>query len=524
MSSTLPASLEPIIPGFHPDPSICRAGEDYYLVNSSFEYSPGIPVWHSRDLRSWTQIGNAFSAAQDWVPGHAASSGGVYAPTIRHRNGTFWIITTDVASATGQVLTSATHPAGPWSPLRRVEGLPGIDPDLAWDGDDCYLTYCSTAPAMRGIAQARVDIESGTVLEGPYRVWGGTGLAFPEAPHLYLHDGWWYLVIAEGGTERGHAVTVARSQSPRGPFVAAPTNPVFTHRSTSHPVQNAGHADLVETPTGEWAAVYLAVRPRGITPMFHVNGRETFLAGVRWEHEWPVFDEDHFTVPSVGRSFSDDLAGPLHPRWVSPGLAIDDQIGGHDASGTLIRTAAGSSRAMTAVVARVTDAHWTFSAEVDGVDGVAGILLRLDDDHWVEARVSDGSAVAVARIGSLELPLTDAVGLDGGAVRVVVRSVQATTQGPDDIRLAVVQAGVEPPRRSVPLDRGGGRVHRPRRGRPRRRRGLPPALRRVRPDSRLTRLLCGPAAVAGQHRTVDVHTVVGQQEGDRRRDLLGRGD
>lgn len=138
----------------------------------------------------------------------------------------------------------------------------------------------------------------------------------------------------------------------------------------------------------------------------------------------------HFTVPSVDRSFSDDLAGPLHPRWVSPGLAVDDQICGPDASRTLIRAAARSSRAMTAEVARVTEAHWTFTADVDGVDGVAGVLLRLDDD----------------------------------------------------------------------------------------------ALGGVRADSRLTRLLRGPAAVAGQHRTVDVRAVVGQQEGDRRRDLLGRGD
>lgn len=141
----------------------------------------------------------------------------------------------------------------------------------------------------------------------------------PEAPHLYHRDGWWYLLIAEGGTERGHSVSVARSRSPRGPFEGHEANPILTHRSTNHPVQNTGHADLVQTPDGEWAMVYLGVRTAGISPGFHVNGRETFLAGIQWQDGWPTVDETRFAVPQPQHDFVDTFAGAeLDPRWVSP--------------------------------------------------------------------------------------------------------------------------------------------------------------------------------------------------------------
>lgn len=439
------AESQPIIAGFHPDPSICRAGEDYYLVNSSFEYSPGVPVWHSTDLVSWTLIGNAFAGEQERTAGHAASSGGIFAPTIRFHRGRFWIITTDVGTSDGQVVTWAVDPAGPWSPLRRLEGLRGIDPDLAWDGDECLVTYCSTDPALPGIVQARVDLDRAVLLDTPRAIWSGTGLAFPEAPHLYQHGEWWYLVIAEGGTERGHGVTVARSASPRGPFEPAPHNPVLTHRSTDHPVQNTGHADLVEGPDGEWAAVYLAVRPAGVTPMFHVNGRETFLAGVRWENGWPVFDETSYQVPLVDRSFEDTLEGRLHPRWVSPGLPLSRQVVPVD-GGVEIREATGAARAMTAVVTRVVDRRWMLAVTIADVRGTAGALVRLDDSHWVEVRVTATEAVAVARIGPLEQPLTPPVRLaEGSPVTARIQATAPTSGGPDDLVLSILQDGREHP-------------------------------------------------------------------------------
>ena len=197
--------------------------------------------------------------------------------------------------------------------------LRGSAPELSVLDDDgtCYVTYCSTDPDLPGIAQARVDLAAGTLLGDPVRLWSGTGLAFPEAPHLYRREGLWYLMIAEGGTERGHAVSIARSDRPDGPFEPAPGNPLLSHRSTTHPVQNTGHADLVRTADGTWAVVYLGVRPRGVTPMFHVNGRETFLAGVDWVDGWPVVDELRYARPVLVPPLTRIPLGPRHTKFVS---------------------------------------------------------------------------------------------------------------------------------------------------------------------------------------------------------------
>src|ERR1043165_9586655 len=189
----------PVIPGFHPDPSICRVGEDYYLACSSFEYFPGVPLFHSRDLVHWTQIGNALDRpGQLRLPLDSPSSGGIYAPTLRHHDGRFWLIVTNVTEGEGNLLFTGTDPAGPWSDPIRLAGVPGIDPDLAWDEDgNCW---CTTA----GVRQVRLDPYTGRTLGAPYRIWSGSpGAQAPEAPHLYQIGDYWYLLIAEGGTERG---------------------------------------------------------------------------------------------------------------------------------------------------------------------------------------------------------------------------------------------------------------------------------------------------------------------------------
>ena len=161
--------------------------------------------------------------------------------------------------------------------------LVGIDPDLAWDDDgNCWVHY-----SLAGIHRCRIDDRTGEVLEGPDPTWSGTGLAYPEAPHLYERDGVWYLLIAEGGTERGHAVSIARGPAPIGPWESCPANPILSHRSTDRPIQNTGHADIVDAPDGSSWMVLLGVRPAGVTPRFHVLGRETFLTAVEWVDGWP---------------------------------------------------------------------------------------------------------------------------------------------------------------------------------------------------------------------------------------------
>ncbi|WP_150307429.1 glycoside hydrolase family 43 protein [Planctomonas psychrotolerans] len=436
--------VHPIIPGFHPDPTVCRVGDDYYLAHSSFEYSPGVPVWHSRNLLHWTLLGNALERADQLPAGHAAASGGVYAPTLRHHDGRFWLITTDV-STEGQLVVWATDAAGPWSAALALPDVRGIDPDLAWDDEGrCWVTYASGAPGIEGIVQVQVDLGTGRTLSDPRVVWAGTGLAFPEAPHLYRVGSWWYLVIAEGGTERGHSVTVARSTRPDGPFVPAPSNPLLSHRSTTHPVQNTGHADFVQLGDGSWAMVYLGVRPRGITPLFHVLGRETFLAGIDWSDGWPSVDEDRFVRRTPDTSFTEPFGGPrLDPRWVSPGEAPMDFVTVDPTGGITLRAGIAANGARSALTTRILDLRWCLEADVDAGTGVGGLLLRLDDRHWCEIQANGEMARAVVCIGPLEATVGPELATGRGPVTVRMESLPSESAGPDDIALSIVVDGRE---------------------------------------------------------------------------------
>lgn len=430
------AATTPVIPGFFPDPSVCRVGEDYYLVNSSFEYAPGIPIWHSRDLREWTQLGNVLTRESQFPAGVSEASRGIYAPTIRHRDGTFFVVGTNVDRGGEQFVVTATDPSGPWSDPIVFPGLGGIDPDLVWDDDGaCYLTYCALDEALRPadgslpvIAQARVDLERGLLLEKPRVIWQGSGLAHPEGPHLYRRGEWWFLLTAEGGTERGHAVCVARSRAIDGPFEPAPANPIFSRRSTGFAVQNTGHADLVARPDGEWAMVYLGVRPRGFTPGFHVVGRETFLARIAWVDDWPVVHTDDVLPARPGTAFVDDFSSPgLHPRYVSPDGALPDA---HPAGGVAL----GSHE----LAVRVRDLRWRFEARVYASAAVA-LRVRLDERHWYEIGLDGGAAEVRARIGPLEASAGSAPAA-GEVVTLVVEAVDATHDGPDDLRFGLADA------------------------------------------------------------------------------------
>jgi len=441
-SSAASGAVRPIIAGFYPDPSVCRVGEDYYLANSSFEYVPGVPLWHSRDLVTWTEVGNAFEAGVHLAAGSIGPGRGVFAPTLRHRGDTWYLITTRVDhEPPGQTLVTASSPEGPWSAPVILPDIDGIDPDLAWDDEGVALvSYCTMRSDLWGIAQAAVDLETGRALEEPRLIWQGTGMANPEGPHLYRIGDWWYLLIAEGGTERGHSVSVARSRSPRGPFEAAPSHPILSHRSTTHPVQNTGHADLVQAADGSWALVYLGVRPAGYTPSFHVNGRETFIAGIDWVDGWPVVDEDRFKVPAPPHAFDDAFEGQaLHTRWVSPGFAPASVTEPADAGVTLVHRDAPSA-AWSGLYVRTRDPRWQVIAAVVPGDGIAGVGVRLDNRHWCEVRVGDGVARAVARIGPLKQQLGECAVVHG-EVEVAIRAIDSLTDGPDDLELSVRAGG-----------------------------------------------------------------------------------
>lgn len=301
----------------------------------------------------------------------------------------------------------------------HVEGAIGIDPDLAWaDDGTCYLTWASFDPAHHGhIVSASIDPDAGTLLEAPRKLWRGTGLAAPEGPHLYRKDGWWYLLIAEGGTERGHTVAIGRSRSVEGPFESCPTNPILTHRSTSNPVQSVGHADLIELADGQWAMVHLGVRPRGFSPMFHVNGRETFLTGIDWVDGWPVVDEGRYTVEEEDHAFIDTFSDrTLHPRWVAPGTN-PATFATAAAEGLELTPTADPTGGEHLLCMRPVDNWWSARARFDVSDGVGRLELRMNPAHSYGISISQNVVEVVATIGPLKATVASAT-ISGTVVTV----------------------------------------------------------------------------------------------------------
>lgn len=294
-------ATNPIMPGFYPDPSICAVGEDYYLINSTFAYFPGLSLMHSKDLAHWEQIGNVLTTESQLPLEGAGHSRGLFAPSIRYHNGTFYVACTNIDNG-GNFVVTATNPEGPWSEPHYLEGADGIDPSLFFDDDGkCY--YIGTHEAVGGakyngdwyIYVWELDLETMKFVGDWKNVWNGAmrNVIWPEGPHLYKKDGLYYIMNAEGGTGPDHAVTVCRSENIWGPYVNFPKNPILTHRhlGKKYPIQYVGHADIIETPKGEWYMVILGVRP---LDCYTTMGRETFMARMIWEDGWPVVN------PGVG--------------------------------------------------------------------------------------------------------------------------------------------------------------------------------------------------------------------------------
>lgn len=320
----------PILSGFYPDPSICRVGEEYYMVTSTFEYFPGLPLFHSRDLVHWRQIGHVLDRPSQLDLDGIRPSGGLYAPTIRYAKGTFYVINTLVDGKTkaGNFIVTATDPAGPWSEPYWLDAAPGIDSSLFFDDDEPTsgagrVWYCGNRMAANSQFEGHTEIYlqelNLTLMQlvgEPKVIWDGAvrGAVWSEAPHIYKINGMYYLLTAEGGTAHHHAVVVARSESILGPYLGNRGNPILTHRhlGLDYPIVGTGHADLVQTQAGEWWMVMLAMRPYG--GYFYNLGRETFLAPVRWEEGWPIVSpgtgrvEAAYLVPDLPKH-----EWPVHP-------------------------------------------------------------------------------------------------------------------------------------------------------------------------------------------------------------------
>lgn len=302
----------PLLRGMYPDPSICVHEGRYYLVTSTFEYLPAVPIFCSRDLVHWRQIGNALTRPEQLDLAGVEDSGGVFAPTLRVHDGRFHLITT-CARGRGSFcnfFVTAEDPAGPWSDPVYVD-VEGIDPSLYWEDGRTYVQY-----AGRGeIFQTEIDGATGAILDGPRLITRGCGGRDAEGPHLFKRDGWYYLMLAEGGTREGHMVTLMRSRNLWGPFEPSPYGCVLSNRELPRePIQCTGHADLAYAPDGSPWLVALGVRQ---VRHQSIMGRETCLVPAAWTDDGWLIARDqrieaHYDeVPGAGveGATADDAAG-----------------------------------------------------------------------------------------------------------------------------------------------------------------------------------------------------------------------
>ena len=386
-------AYNPLLPGWYSDPSICSNGKgDYFLVTSTFSYYPGVPLFHSRDLLNWKQVGNVLDRPSQLVNlDRQHVSGGIFAPAIEYNphNGTYYMLTTNVGA--GNFLVKTTDPFGEWSDPIMLPQVQGIDPSIFFDDDGrAYIVNNDDAPggkpeydghrtiriveydvqADRTVGERRIIVDKGARPEDE-PVW-------IEGPHLYKIDGWYYLMCAEGGTEEGHSEVIFRSRSVMGGYEPWDGNPILTQRHLDpgrpNPVTCAGHADLVQAPDGGWWAVFLACRP--YIGGYENLGRETFMLPVKWtEDGFPVITEGNGQVPLVVR----------HPRGPADGLySLSENRGFLQLSCSDAKV---EQMAVPAAVLRRVQ-HHRFSASTrmyfspEGDSDAAGMLLFKDERHF----------------------------------------------------------------------------------------------------------------------------------------------
>tara|TARA_B100000678_G_scaffold212845_1_gene180291 strand:- start:939 stop:2618 length:1680 start_codon:yes stop_codon:yes gene_type:complete len=414
----------PVLPGFHPDPSIVKVGDDFYAVNSTFSWFPGLPILHSRDLVNWTLIGHAIDRADQLDFSGLGTNRGLFAPAITHHDGRFWIVNTCIECGDNFVIT-ADRPEGPWSDPKWLE-FGGIDPSLYFEGGRAWIVYNDAPPGEpkyeghRALWLQEFDQETMQVLPGrTLLVDGGvdpsTNPIWAEGPHIYKIDGWYYLLTAEGGTADQHSQTIWRSRKVDGPYEPGPINPILTQRDLSPDrpdrVEATGHADIVQLEDGSWWGLFLATRP--FAGQSTLLGRETFLLPVRWKDGWPLFLEPGEAVPplvekpalaaSPGAQWTawrDGFDAPaLSPEWITmrtPG--VDSRIlhdldrgeimlrPGADPAGSLNRFAFIGRRM------RHHDAEFTTAVNLTAEEAgdYAGLLAFMDEGHFITVGIEQG--------------------------------------------------------------------------------------------------------------------------------------
>lgn len=454
----------PIITGSSPDPSICKVGDTFYLVNSTFEYFPGLPIYQSTDLVNWTLIGHGLHSIEqcNGVVNllDVQSDGGIHAPTLRYHDGLFYLITTNVyydeekdSTSFVNFIITAKNPAGPWSAPHVLAGAPGIDPDLFFDDDGRVWytgTHAAENPNFQGEGEIwlqEVDLDQWALIGERYYLWrGACGGVWAEGPHLYKRNGYYYLLIAEGGTSFNHAVMVAISDTITGPYVPNDRNPIFTTRHLSYDnwVHSTGHADLIAIDSGQWYMVLLGIR--GDVSRGSNMGRETHLIPVQWEkepfewknprYEWPVvapnigklLRHQPLPLPQVATSqpikqscttdFSDTLLSPLWTFRRVPNLAnfsLQDRPGFlriYSSPQPLANRAASSFIGCRQQESDFTySANFTLSTQETGTEGGIAIVQK-DDQHIRFTMHRNSDSLFVLQIKHVAPETTYQIGAD----------------------------------------------------------------------------------------------------------------
>ncbi len=289
----------PVLKGFYPDPSVCFANGKFYMVCSSFQYFPGVPLFESENLVNWKQTGHVLTRKSQIMLEKINSSGGVFAPTIRYNNGRFYMVTTnDTTHQNFYVYTDDIY--GEWSePIYVDQG--GIDPSLYFeDGRTYFMSNGVDENGNSGVIQCEINIETGEKLTAGKCIWQGSGGRYLESPHLYKINGTYYLMAAEGGTEYGHMITYARADSVWGEFENYPKNPVLTNRNKgANIIQGIGHGDLIQDKNGDWFILSLGFRQMDVWMPYHNLGREVFLTPVKFNDDgWFAAGNDGTTEES----------------------------------------------------------------------------------------------------------------------------------------------------------------------------------------------------------------------------------
>ena len=446
----------PVIPGFHPDPSIVRVGKDFYAVTSTFSWFPGLPILHSTDLVNWRLIGNAIDRPTQLDFSGLGTNRGLFAPAITHHDGRFWIVNTCIECG-GNFLITADDPAGPWSDPVWLE-FGGIDPSLFFDADGrAWIVYNDAPPGEpeyeghRALWLQQFDPQAMKVL--PQRtllvdkgVDPATKPIWAEGPHIYKVGDWYYLLTAEGGTADQHSQTIYRAPAVTGPYTPGPFNPILTQRDlpAGRPdrVEATGHADIVELDDGTWWGLFLATRP--FAGQSTLLGRETFLLPLRWKDGWPRFLDRQEAVPIKSAaprlpvspaapwgSWREEFLAPLSPEWLglrTPGAEPLWQVEDGVLQVSAGSAAAGSLGRPAFVGRRLRHHRASFTTRLDftpqrGGD-FAGLLAFMDENHFLAAGKERGRIVVRLRTAA-----------DEGTSGVIVAEAPLTREGPVELKL-----------------------------------------------------------------------------------------